>query len=328
MTGHEKPDNMPELPVSSFIPKLWDNLTSFKEWSVESHLALMKDLNISKSILSISSPGTSLIPGDHLFSRKLTRQCNNYAADICSQNSSLGFWASLPVLSLDDALQEIAHVFDTLNADGVTLETNYHGTYLGDSSLDVIFDELNRRHAKVFVHPTSPCMKSCHGHEPTPAAALTQYPNPMFEFMFDSARAVVNLFLSGTLARCPNITFIIPHAGGSISSIIERFTAFSAVIEGVTALSSEEVKDTLETQFYFDLAGLPFPGQIQGLLKYVSIGRLLYGSDYPFTPQPAVEMLCARMADEMERIWSKEERRAILVGNARRLLDAGYESKL
>lgn len=295
---------------------------------MESHLAMMKELNISKSILSISSPGTSLTPGDEANARNLTRQCNDYAAAVCSQHSSLGFWASLPVLDKKAAEQEIAHVFDTLHADGVTLKTNYHGTYLGDPSLDAIFEELNRRHAKVFVHPTSPCMKSCHGHSPTPAAALTQYPNPMFEFMFDSARAVINLFLSRTVERCPNITFIIPHAGGSLPALIERFTAFSSIIGGTSTLSGQDVKNAFTKQFYFDLAGLPFPSQIRSLLEYVGIDRLLYGSDFPFTPRPAVSMLSTLMAKEMSSSWSQEERAAILVKNARRLLGNGHRHKL
>ena len=289
---------------------------------------MMKEFNISKSILSISSPGTSLTPGDDASARQLTRQCNEYAAEICSQHSSLGFWASLPVLNARDAQHEISYVFDTLKADGVTLQSNYHGTYLGDSSLDVIFDELNSRRAKVFIHPTSPCMQSCHGHGPTPAAVLPHYPNPMLEFMFDTARAVVNLFLSGTVTRCPNITFIIPHAGGALAPIIERFTAFSSIMGGARNLSSDEMKVVFAKQFYFDLAGLPFPSQIQALLQYVGTERLLYGSDYPFTPERAVRVLAVKMAGEMERIWGKEERSAILTGNARKMLDQSYGDKL
>lgn len=296
------------------------NLTFLQEWNVESHLALMKKFNISKSILSISSPGTSLTPGDNAAARSLTRQCNDYASKLCAQHSSLGFWASLPLPNVEDALKELTYALDTLKADGVTMESNHHGTYLGDSSLATVFDELNRRHARVFIHPTSPCMKSCHGHGPTPAATLTQFPNPMFEFMFDTVRAVINLFYTGTIARCPNIIFIIPHAGAALPPIIERFTAFSSLIGGAQTISTEDVKDAFANQFYFDLAGCPFPDQIWGLLRYVGTARLLYGSDYPFTPQPAVAMLAMRMAAEMKSVWSKEERRAILVRNARKLL--------
>jgi 6-methylsalicylate decarboxylase len=170
-------------------------------------------------------------------------------------------------------LQEIPYVLDTLKSDGITLETNFHSTYLGDSSLDSVFNELNRRHAKVFIHPTTPCMQSCHGNGPTPAATLTQFPNPMFEFMFDSARAVMNLFLSGTVARCPNVTFIIPHAGAALPPVIERFTSFASIIGGDQSLTSQVIKDMFARQFYFDLAGFPFPDQIWGLLRYIRTER-------------------------------------------------------
>jgi predicted TIM-barrel fold metal-dependent hydrolase len=301
---------------------------SLQEWSPEAHLALMKELNISKSILSISSPGTSLTPGDDDTACKLTRQCNDYAAEICSQHPGLGFWASLPLPNVEDTLQEIPYVLDVLKADGITIETNHHGTYLGDPALDKVFDELNRRHAKIFIHPTTPCMKSCHGHGPTPATTLAQYPYPMLEFMFDTVRAVVNLFFSGTIARCPNITFIIPHAGAALPPIIERFTSFSSVIGMGQSLTSQDVKDVFARQFYFDLAGMPFPDQIWGLLRYVGTDRLLYGSDYPFTPAPAAFMLARVMAAEMESIWSEDERTAILVGNARRMLDRHGSNKM
>ena len=288
----------------------------------------MKQANITKSIISISSPGTYL-KGDNSAARKLNRQCNDYAAEWVSRHpSSLGFWASLPLPDVEGALQEIPYVFDTLKADGVTLETNHHGTYLGDSSLDDVFGELNRRCSRVFIHPTTPCMRSCHGQGPTPAVMLTQFPNPMFEFMFDSARAVINLFLSGTVSRCPNITFIIPHAGGALPPLIERFTSFAATIGGDQSLTSQVVKDTFAQQFYFDLAGFPFPDQIWGLLRYVGLDRILYGSDCPFTPDGAVLKLAEVMTVEMGKIWSEEERRAVLVGNARKLLGIGQKGKL
>ena len=283
----------------------------------------MKQLNISKSIISISSPGTYLVEGDNDAACKLNRQCNDYAAEFVSQHPSLlGFWGSLPLPDTAGALQEIPYVLDTLKADGIILETNHHGTYLGDSSLDIVFEELNRRHAKVFIHPTTPYMQSCNGHGPTSAVTLLQYPNPMFEFMFDSARAVINLFASGTVARCPNVTFIIPHAGGALPPLIERFTSFSAIIRGDQNLTSKVVKETFAKQFYFDLAGFPFPDQIWGLLRYIGMDRLLYGSDCPFTPDGVVIRLAERMTAEMN-IWTKEERTAVLSGNASKMLEIG-----
>ncbi|KAH8700875.1 hypothetical protein BGW36DRAFT_137676 [Talaromyces proteolyticus] len=311
--GHTKPDGMPRLP----------------DWTPESHLSLMDKLNISKSILSISTPGTYLTDGDHEAARKLSRQCNEYTSGLSRQHPTrFGFWASLPLPDVEGSLTEIHYALDTLHANGVTVETNHHGVYLGDSRLNPIFDELNRRCATVFIHPTTPCLRlqsnNTNSETSTPAttALSNHYPNPIFEFLFDTARAVINLFTSGTISRCPNITFIIPHAGGALPPLIERFTGFGPLIGADQSLTSTVVKEAFARQFYFDLAGFPFPDQIFGLLRYVGTERLLYGSDYPFTP----EVLVVQLAEEMEKgmvdevKWDEEVRRVVLKGNAVRLL--------
>lgn len=286
----------------------------------------MQKLNITKSILSISSPGTHLIHADHKAARELTRSCNDYMSDLASQYpSKLGFWASVPLPDVEGSLEEIAHAFDTLHADGIALETNHHGVYLGDIKFASIFEELNKRHAKVFIHPTTPCVvRGNHNHAETVAATpLTQFPNPVFEFLFDTARAIINLFASGTASRCPNITFIIPHAGGALLPLIERFTSFGRIFGADQSLTTQAIKDTFARQFYFDLAGFPFPDQIKELLLYVKTDRLLYGSGYPFTPERAVLGLADVMTKEMQKIWEDEkEREMILSGNARRLLSS------
>jgi predicted TIM-barrel fold metal-dependent hydrolase len=213
----------------------------------------MAQLDITKSILSISSPGIFLIPNVSAAARKLSRECNDFAAELISRRpKQFGFWASLPLPDINGSLEEIAYALYELKVDGVTLHTNFHGIYLGDTAFDPIFNELNRRKAKIFIHPTTPCIR----HGPTPAAPLPQYPSPMCEFLFDTARTVINFFISGTIARCLNITFIISHAGGALPPLIERFTAFTSILPSAQELklSSEVVKETFGKQFYFDLA--------------------------------------------------------------------------
>lgn len=289
---------------------------------MERHLALMDKLNITKSILSISSPGTYLTEGKKDDARTLTRSCNDYAASlVLKYPSCLAFWASLPLPDIKGSLVEISHALDDLNANGVTIETNHHGYYLGDTIFDPVFDELNRRHAKVFIHPTTACVRRDHNQcNLVPATPLTNFPNPVFEFLFDTARAVINLFVSGTISRCPNITFVIPHAGGALPPLIERFTSFGPIIGAGSHLTSRFVKETFSKQFYFDLAGFPFPDQIHGLLKYVKPEKLLYGTDYPFTPENVVVNLASIMSTEMALIWSEPERQGILCENAIKLL--------
>ena len=286
----------------------------------------MQTANISKSILSISSPGVHLSPTDADFNKQLCQQCNDFSNDLVSNNpKQFGFWASLPLPDVEASLAEIRRVLDGMNAVGFVMETNHHGVYLGNPSLNAVFDELNRVKAKIFIHPTTPCLQHTssgghHGH--TAATFLPQYPNPMMEFMFDTARAVINLFASGTISRCPDITFVIPHAGGALPPILQRFCSFSTTLmKSDIDLSLHAVKKTFKEQFYFDLAGFPFPDQIHGLLRIVGPERLLYGSDWPFTPLPAVIGLAKAMSVGLKDILEDEEvREKVYSGNAMALL--------
>ena len=105
---------------------------------------------------------------------------------------------------MDAALAEIDYALGTLRLDGVVLLTNYDGVYLGDSSLDPVFADLNRRKAVVFLHPAPPASveNTSFGYMPA-----------LIEFVFDTTRAVTHLVLSGTLERCPDLRLIVPHAG-------------------------------------------------------------------------------------------------------------------
>lgn len=301
------------------------------EWSPSAQLEVMAANNITKAILSISTPGTNLVYSNPSLAISLTRQCNTYAADLKRQNpAKFGYWASLPLPHIDASLAEIAQA-SANGADGFALLTNYHGHYLGEDIFGPIFAELNRRKAVVFIHPTTPCTLCADNNgTPTPAAPLAhKFPRPMMEFLFDTARVVANLLLSGTVARCPNITFIIPHAGGALPAIFSRFTGFTSMLPGPwTSMSEDEARAVLARQFYFDLAGFAFPGQIVGLVQGVGVGldRLLYGSDFPFTKPAGVQMLREKMDECVEGMWSKQEREMVYEGNARRLLAMAEEN--
>jgi len=317
--GHSHPDGMPAIP----------------EWSLERHLGMMSIANVSKSILSISSPGTHIVPGNDSLGKSLTRECNAYASNLKKQHpDKFGVWAALPLPDVEASLMEIEKCVEE-EADGFRLMTNYHGNYVGSAALDPVFDRLNEIGATVFIHPTKPCIKL--GNETSSAETVdavplgNEYPVPIFEFFFDSARAVINLFSSGTVDRCPNIKFIIPHSGGALTPLMTRFIQFSSVVPGGRVLNASTVRRQLEHQFYFDLAGFVFDGESgsNGQLKAfvegfeISHEKLLYGSDFPFTQTQFVESFANRMKNGLESMFDAKQRDAIYEGNALKLLEEG-----
>jgi len=151
------------------------------------------------------------------------------------------------------------------------LLTNIDGTYLGDPDWEPVFRELDRRHARVLIHPTSPV---CWEH-----TSLGR-PRPMLEFLFDTTRAVVNLVLNGSIARHPDLRLVIPHAGATLPVIADRVALFSL------ALGTDASVDVLRDlgRLHYDLSGTPIPRQLDALLAITTLDHLHYGSDYPFTP--------------------------------------------
>ena len=254
-SGHAQPDGMPAIPA----------------WSADEHVALMDRLGIATALLSVSTPGVQLDggppPGD------LAREVNEAGRRaVVDHPGRFGLLGSLPMTDTEEAIAEIAHCSDVLHVDGFVLLTHVGGTYLGDPAWEPVFDELDRRRARVLVHPTSPV---CWEH--------TSFgrPRPMLEFLFDTTRAIVNLVLNGTVARHHNLRLIIPHVGAALPVVADRVAGF-AIALGVDP-SVDVVRDL--AGLHYDLSGTPIPRQLDALLALTTIEHLHYGSDVPFTPE-------------------------------------------
>jgi predicted TIM-barrel fold metal-dependent hydrolase len=287
--GVDRPDGFPYVP----------------DWSPASALALMDELGIEAQLLSISSPGLGFVTGaDRLV---LAREVNEEGAEIVREYPDrFGLLASLPLPDVDAALDEIDHA-GRLGADGFVVLSNYDGIYLGDARFEPVMDELDRRGAVVLLHPTSP---------PGADAVALGLPRPLMEFIFDTTRAVVNLVLSGTLDRHPQLKVIVPHVGSALPSLTDRVSGFAALALAGD-LSGDVDVDAALGRLYYDLAGAPFPHGLPGLLGIARADHLLYSSDTPFTPAPAIAR--ATRAIATTDLLDTEQKDGLFAGTARRL---------
>jgi predicted TIM-barrel fold metal-dependent hydrolase len=283
-----------------------DGFVAFPEWEAGAAVETMDRRGIATSILSISSPGIHF--GDDVAARDLARHVNDAgAATVADHPGRFGLFASLPLPDLDGSMSELDRAFDELNADGVVLATHNGGVYLGDPVLDPLFAELNRRRAVVFIHPTSP---------PCWQEVSLGFPRPMLEFMFETTRALTNMVLGGARRRFPDIELIVPHAGATLPILADRIAAFTQIPGLAEVDSMEEVIETL-AGFWYDLTGFA-ERQLPALLRLVPPSRLLYGSDWPFTPEEVVALLAAGL-EQVEDL-SAAEKAAMFTTNAARLL--------
>jgi predicted TIM-barrel fold metal-dependent hydrolase len=88
------------------------------------------------------------------------------------------------------------------------------------------------------------------------------------------------MLFTGTLARFPNIRFIMPHAGGVTPFLLFRLSGQDAnpkmrdkIPEGVAANLR---------RFYYDVAQSAAPLSLRALSDVAEPDRILFGTDFPF----------------------------------------------
>jgi predicted TIM-barrel fold metal-dependent hydrolase len=290
--GHEHPDGMPRWP----------------RYSADDHLRQLDQNDVGRALLSISSPGVHF--GDDAAAADLARHVNQAGAALRSAHPDrFGLFASLPVPDVAGAQAELRYARDELGADGITLESNAHGVYLGDPRYAPLLADLNSSGTIVFLHPTSP---------PGSEAVALGRPRPMLEFLFDTARTVSDLLLSGAFARYPRIRWVVPHGGGVLPLLADRLDLFRRGLlgDGGDPRDSREILAGL----WYDTAGTPFPHQLPVLTELVGEDQVVYGSDSCWTPEAGVAQTLASL-DAVKRAdgvpW-----RDVLARNAAQLLSA------
>ena len=241
-------------------------------WNAQKSLDVMDRYGIATAITSISAPGIYF--GDFEFSKDLAKRCNEFSADLISDNKMrFGGFAVLPLPDVKAAVNELEYALDVLKLDGVVLLSNVDGHYLGTSKFDDLYSELNRRKAIVYIHPTVPA----NGKFPK-----MKIPTSVEEFVFDTTRAISSLILNKTLNRFPKIRFIVSHAGGTAPYIAWRMSLLDYQIH------TDTINDL--KRLYYDTALSASPYALRSLQELVNPSHILFGSDYPFAPEIITRM--------------------------------------
>ncbi|KAG9317395.1 hypothetical protein JVU11DRAFT_1594 [Chiua virens] len=213
------------------------------------------------------------------------RAMNVYLSQLrAAYPTRFGFLAGLPTLcDVQGALSEITFAMDHLDADGFALVSSY-GTgnaakYIADDLFDPIWEELNRRHAVVFLHGAQ-----------TPSS--TPYPHPFLGIPISEASIPADrshpsidaqtqpCIPKGKKRLFSNVKIILAHLGGSTLFLAPRVAALSHYMG--CPLSPDEILHDFKA-FYFETALSSHPTTLVAIDTFVPSDRVLFGSDYPGT---------------------------------------------
>lgn len=244
---------------------------AWSSWTPETAIGAMDQHGVETAVLSLTFPGVWF--GEPQAAARMARRVNEYAADLARSHAGrFGRFAVIPLPETDASLREIEYALDVLKADGIGLLTSYGDKWLGDAAYEPVFEELNRRKAVVFVHPSVP--SCCRTLLPDVSPVVAEIPQ-------DTTRAVINLLYTGTFTRFRDIRFIFTHAGGYVPMALGRLHQYAPKNIG------EKVPDGIEYELqrlYYDIAGTAYRPAIAALTSLVSTTHVLFGSDHPYVP--------------------------------------------
>jgi predicted TIM-barrel fold metal-dependent hydrolase len=242
-----------------------------KNWTPEKSLLDMDKAGVATAILSVTTPGLNFTSGEA--ARTLARECNEYAAKLVADHPGrFGSFAMIPLTDVDGSLREIEYALDTIKADGIGLMTSYGDKWLGDPLFLPVMEELNRRKAVVYTHPTA--ANCC-------VNLVRTEPPVMIEFGTDTTRTIADIVFSGNAQKFRDIKWIFSHAGGTMPFLIERFVRNPLLNPNAKPTVPEGTLAELR-RFYYDTAQTSNKAAMLALSAIIPVSQILFGTDFPY----------------------------------------------
>ncbi|MFF1255046.1 amidohydrolase family protein [Pseudarthrobacter sp. NPDC058329] len=278
-----------DIVVPDWLPK----------WSPEIALDRMEEIGTSASLLSQPTDLGFLPPAE----RPALMQAMNdeFASMVASHPTRFGAFGAIPMLSPDAAVSEAVRALDLLGLDGVSMLSSNDGTYLSDPKYVDLLDELNKRHAVVFVHPI------------LVRESVAGLPPALLEGTFDTTRFAVKMAVANAFERYSNIRFILPHTGGMVPYIKWRIAMY--VLQGELWTTETDPADfdreiaKLDGLYYDTTLNL---GPLQLLERP---DRILFGTDIPWCSKSVLHMQREKVFEQADQLGPTNAT-AIAAGNA------------
>ncbi len=241
-------------------------------WSVRQSL---DDMDAGGVATAITSPTTPQVTGfDKATAARLARESNEYCKKLESDHKGrFGTFAMLPFPHIDACLEEIAYAFDVLKVDGIGCMTSYGDKWLGYAEFEPVWEELNRRKATVYTHPTVPhcCVNLVRGIS-----------DVYIEFGTDTTRSLFSLIFSGSSQKNKHINWIWSHGGGALTAFAERFLVQALIQPPYAGKIARETVESELRRFYYDTAQVANHVTLSAMVQLMPISQIVYGTDFPF----------------------------------------------
>ena len=287
----DRPAGLPFLPALSDVP---------------GRLAWVDQAGVSRQLVA----GWMDLAGYHLdpsAGRWLARLQNETLAGLARAHPERFVGAAMvPLQDPAGAAEELRHAVRDLGLRAVQIGTNVNERGLDEPELDPFWAAAEELGVPIVVHPAE---------LGGPERMRRYFLHILVGNPSETTLAAGALLLGGVLERFPGLRFLLVHGGGflpyQLGRLVRGFTAAPPAFRARATRSPDSFLPAL----YFDTI-VHDARALRYLLDVVGVSQVVVGSDYPFPlqdpgPQASLKAL---------RDLSAADRRAILSGNAERLL--------
>jgi 6-methylsalicylate decarboxylase len=261
----------------------------------------MDRAQVTMQVLSIGS----IVPSfeEQAANVEAARVANDLYAELVQQHPSrFAYFATVPLPHVDSALAEFDRVSDRPAMLGVTMTTAMLGNSVTDTASASFYEELDRRSAVLFAHPSGNCCES-----PVIAREGLTW---MLGAPFEDTLCALQVLKCGFLDRYPHIQVVVPHLGGTLPFLLERIDYMSPRFMPAGQRAAVEAR-----RLWYDTVN-GYPPALACAVEAFGDDRILFGTDYPLWRGDAHQLAADHICNSGLRPETVD---AIFHGNARQL---------
>ena len=245
---------------------LMDRLTV----DVEEHLAHATESGVDVLVLGPATMGEVT----HLPAREAAELLDHihveYAAAQRAHPDGLVGLAALPMQEPSVALEVLDRAIGELDLRGVSLLTtiNQERPLVTEGSL-AVFAQIAALGVPLFLHPGF--------RSTTRLGTRTFREEAGLSWTYQTALAALQLVDEGVLDAVPDLVVVHPHLGGVLPYVARRISRLGG------SKAQHPLEHYFQTRFYVDTAA-GNPGALRLAIETYGIERVVFASDYPFSP--------------------------------------------
>ena len=243
-------------------------------------LHAMDAMGIDVQVLSITSPGTQVLPPSEAV--PLARDANDQlAAAIAAHPDRFAGFATLPTPDPDGAAAEFERAVQKLGLKGAMIHGRTNDRFLDDPSFRPILEVATALDVPIYLHPTVPSkvVQDAYYAGLDPAIS-TRFATAGWGWHMETGIHALRMILAGVFDSYPGLQLILGHWGEMIPFYLARVEwALSPLAKHL----QRPISDYFTQQVYVTPGGMLTLPPFLLTLQIMGADHILYAVDYPYS---------------------------------------------